>query len=100
MGSKCIQHFFIGAYIITSCHQWFLRFSSKLLHILWFGAAEMKPYTYLYAAKSFFGTFFPSNELTSVEIKKKKKIMFPESCTKMRENKTIEYCQEETVAKL
>lgn len=32
----------------------------------------MKPYTYLYAAKSFFGTFFPSNELTSVEIKKKK----------------------------
>jgi len=26
--------------------------------------------------------------------------MFPESCTKLRENKTIEYCQEETVAKL
>lgn len=67
MGSKCIQHFFIGAYIITSCHQWFLGFSSKLLHILWFGAAEMKPYIYLYTAKSFFGTFFPSNELTSVE---------------------------------
>lgn len=97
MGSKCIQHFFIGAYIITSCHQWFLGFSSKLLHILWFGAAEMKPYIYLYTAKSFFGTFFPSNELTSVE--KERNSCFQNTVHKMRKkqnNRTLprsNYCQ-------